>query len=83
MFNNDNQKPKIIKNAIVAISVLFFVFPGVHYIIFVEDNQKLIQVFVALGWGAAFHFAALKFIPKSYIFSNRNKLREEKSNPSA
>jgi len=64
------------KNTIVAILILFFVFLGIHYIIFVEDNQKLIQVFVALGWGTAFHFAALKFIPKSYIFSKKTSFRK-------
>lgn len=66
------------KNTIVAILVLFFVFLGIHYIIFLEDSKKLIQVLVALAWAVAFHFAALKFIPDSYIFKKQDKQTEGK-----
>lgn len=67
------------KNTIIAILGLFLIFLGLHYIIFVEDSQKLLQAVVALAWGIAFHFAALKLFPDSYIFAKRNKQVEDKS----
>ena len=67
------------KNTLIAILVLFFVFMGIHYLIFLEDSQKLIQVLVALAWAVAFHFAALKFIPDSYIFKKQKEQPEERS----
>ncbi len=54
---------------VLSVLILGLMFVGINYLIFVDDSDKLIQLGAGLLWGLAFHFVAIRFKFKKYMFS--------------